>query len=43
MSRDTVNGTRVSFLFVGFAEVSWFPVLPQFVKTEHSGNTNLAC
>src|SRR5882724_10383212 len=42
MSRDTLNGTLVS-RFADFTGVSWSSALPQFVKTERSGATDLAC
>src|SRR5689334_16371577 len=43
ISRETVNGTRVSFLFADGSEVSRGSALPQFVKSASSDAADLAC
>jgi hypothetical protein len=43
MSRETVNGTRLSFFCADFAGVSGWSALPQFVKTARSADADFAC
>jgi hypothetical protein len=43
ISRETVNGTRLSFFWDRFTEVSCFSALTQFVKIARFDATDLAC
>jgi hypothetical protein len=43
ISRETVNGTRLSFFCTRFTRVPGLSALPQFVKIGRFGDADLAC